>query len=185
MHTYLHSYIHIYIHTYLHSYIHIYIHTYLHTYLLTYIYIERERNHIISPFLSSPSQRCMLRIFKHYIFDVSSLPVAASTVSFSSRPGDLESKDDFFLMSSGLVSVETSLTIFNTSLYAALTPKSVPVWIRVQLANRMAADARTWVDLFSRYNSGTHNNVRRNVFFNFRSQLFITCPFFPPFSFNS
>ena len=40
---------------------------------------------------------------------------AAVTVSFSSRPGDLESKDDFFLMSSHLVSIETSLTIFNST----------------------------------------------------------------------
>eukprot|EP00047_Mylnosiga_fluctuans_P010788 m.17929 g.17929 ORF g.17929 m.17929 type:complete len:518 (-) comp3290_c0_seq1:566-2119(-) len=101
---------------------------------------------------------CMLRVFKHYIYDVPGLPIAAGTVSFSSRPGDIESKDDFFLLSSGLAVVETSLTIFNKTLYQAVVPESVPVWMRVQLANRMAVDAPGWVSLFSQYNSGTHNN---------------------------
>lgn len=34
----------------------------------------------------------MLRIFKHYIYNLGSVPTSAQTVSFSSRPGDLESK---------------------------------------------------------------------------------------------
>ncbi len=117
----------------------------------------------LSPFHVSLGHfaRCMLRVFKHYIFNVSALPVAATTTSFSSRPGDMESKDDFFLLSSGLAVVETSLTVFNTSLYAAVHPETVPVWARVQVANRLAASAQEWVAIFSRYNSGTHNNVRR------------------------
>ena len=71
---------------------------------------------------------CMLRIFKHYVANFTGMTTvavvviinaigvrtAARTVSFSSRPGDLESKDDFFLMSSHLVSIETSLSIFNS-----------------------------------------------------------------------
>lgn len=34
----------------------------------------------------------MLRIFKHYTYNIRSFATAAQTVSFSSRPGDLESK---------------------------------------------------------------------------------------------
>jgi hypothetical protein len=68
--------------------------------------------------------------------------------------GDLESKDDFFLLNSEMVVIETSLTIFNKTLYKQLTPQSVPVWIRCQVANRMARNASEWVSLFSLYNSG-------------------------------
>jgi hypothetical protein len=68
--------------------------------------------------------------------------------------GDLESKDDFFLMDSNLVVIETSLTIFNKSLYEQLSPYSVPVWVRCQVANRMATSAPEWVRLFSLFNSG-------------------------------
>eukprot|EP00055_Hartaetosiga_balthica_P008244 m.30036 g.30036 ORF g.30036 m.30036 type:complete len:561 (-) comp6198_c0_seq1:242-1924(-) len=102
-----------------------------------------------------------LRIFKHYILPkdmAAGLSIVASTVSFSSRPGDLESKDDFYTLSSQLTVLETSLTVFNKSLYAALTPKSVPVWIRVQLANRMANSAPSWVSFFLKNSSGTHNS---------------------------
>jgi hypothetical protein len=70
----------------------------------------------------------------------------------------LESKDDYFLLNSGLVVIETSLTIFNKTLYQALQPCTVPVWARVQVANRLAVNASQWVDIFSLYNSGTHNN---------------------------
>jgi hypothetical protein len=34
----------------------------------------------------------MLRVFKHYTYNIRSFPTAAQTVSFSSRPADLESK---------------------------------------------------------------------------------------------
>lgn len=53
-------------------------------------------------------------------------------------------QDDYFLLSRGMTVVETSITVFNTSLYAALTPQSVPVWIRSQLANRLAVSSPSW-----------------------------------------
>lgn len=41
--------------------------------------------------------------------------------------------------------VETSLTVFNKSLYRALSPASVPVWVRSQVANRLAGSSEGWV----------------------------------------
>lgn len=39
-----------------------------------------------------------------------------------------------------------------------LSPATVPSWQRVRAANLLAADGRTWVDVFKRHNSGTYNN---------------------------
>jgi hypothetical protein len=100
----------------------------------------------------------MLRIFKHYEMPLQKYGGYASKVSFSSRPGDLESKDDFYIMNSGLAVIETSLTTFNRTLYQSLKPETVPNWIRCQVANRMSSRGREWWHLFARHNSGTHNN---------------------------
>eukprot|EP00049_Salpingoeca_infusionum_P022487 m.7037 g.7037 ORF g.7037 m.7037 type:complete len:525 (-) comp5213_c0_seq1:166-1740(-) len=99
-----------------------------------------------------------LRVFKRYTLNHSRLGCAASTVTFSSRPGDLHSKDDFFLLSSNMTVIETSLTVFNKTLYQWLVPQTVPTWLRSQLANRLATSASDWTQQFIRYNSGTHNN---------------------------
>ncbi|KAL0234833.1 hypothetical protein PCE1_001869 [Barthelona sp. PCE] len=98
-----------------------------------------------------------LRIYKYYNTPYST--VHAPSVSFSSKPGDLRSKDDFYQLSSGLIVLETSLPVLNDDPYKKLTPeKTIPTWIRVIVANRMAKDAVEWTTLFKQYNSGTHNN---------------------------
>lgn len=99
---------------------------------------------------------CMLRVFKHY--EMPGRGVTSPRISFSARPADLHSKDDFFLLSRGMTVVETSLTVFNKSLYNALRPQTVPVWVRSQVANRLATSSEHWVQLFTMHNSGTHNN---------------------------
>lgn len=45
----------------------------------------------------------MLRIYKHYSFELQTLRPAAARMSFSSYPGELFSDDDFYILSSGLV----------------------------------------------------------------------------------
>jgi len=44
------------------------------------------------------------------------------------------------------------------SLYDYLTTKTVPYWIRIMVANRLASSGSTWSNAFSLYNSGTYNN---------------------------
>ena len=55
-------------------------------------------------------------------------------VSFSSYPGYLESLDDFYLMSSGLVMLQTTNNVFNTDLQQYIKPESLQAWIRVRVA---------------------------------------------------
>lgn len=44
------------------------------------------------------------------------------------------------------------------SIYDVITTKSILSWMRVMVANRMANNGKQWVDVFSKYNSGTYNN---------------------------
>jgi hypothetical protein len=68
----------------------------------------------------------MLRVHKKYEFALHDSNVK-SNLSFSSRPGDLESKDDFYtLRESDMVVVETSLNNWNASNYDFLKYQSVP-----------------------------------------------------------
>ena len=99
----------------------------------------------------------MLRIYKHYTLNYGS--AVSKQVSFSSYPGNLASIDDFYFADTGLVITETTVDIINQSLYDGnIVPESVLYWIRVMVATRMTNTAPQWVDVFSRYNSGTYNN---------------------------
>ena len=69
-------------------------------------------------------------------------------------PGFLVSLDDFYLLSSGLVMLQTTNSMFNTSLYELVKPQSLLAWQRVRVANHMAHSGKEWADAVSRYNSG-------------------------------
>jgi hypothetical protein len=99
----------------------------------------------------------MLRIYKHYNLQFSSVPTAA--VSFSSYPANLQSVDDFYITSTRLVIMETTNEVMNDSLYRNFIKKeTVPEWIRIIVANRVAVSGEQWANLFEMYNSGTYNN---------------------------
>jgi hypothetical protein len=57
-----------------------------------------------------------------------------------------------------LTVVETTLDNYNDDLYRTLQPTSVPEWMRVIVANRLANSGREWVKKFFMYNDGTYNN---------------------------
>jgi hypothetical protein len=98
----------------------------------------------------------MVRMYKHYTLNYAS--AVAKTVSFSGYAGVLASIDDFYVTSTKLAVTETSFSILNMSLYEYVTHRSVFYWIRVSAANRLAASAPEWVEIFSTNNSGTYNN---------------------------
>jgi len=98
------------------------------------------------------------RILKYYDFPLSPQSTAAQKVTFSSYPGFLNSFDDYYITSSGLVVIETSLNVFNISMYSALSPETVPCGTRTIVANRMASSGEEWTDIYSKYQSGTYNN---------------------------
>ncbi|KAI8474290.1 MAG: phospholipase B-like protein [Monoraphidium minutum] len=101
----------------------------------------------------------MLRIFKHYEFNLSPAQgAAAPKLSFSSYPGELFSDDDLYMTSARLVVLETTNHVYNPDVFKVLTPHSVLSWQRVRTANLLAASGAEWVALFKQHNSGTYNN---------------------------
>ncbi|KAJ4459867.1 putative Phospholipase B [Paratrimastix pyriformis] len=117
----------------------------------------------------------MLRIFKHYHIPLRHPSVQATRVSFSSHPGFVYSLDDFYILDSGLVVLETSNLLLNSSLLELIQPQVVLTWVRATVANRMAATGPAWAFVFRQYNSGTYNNqwivTDRKLFQAGRAQL--------------
>jgi len=68
--------------------------------------------------------------------------------------GFLESLDDFYLMSNGLIMLQTTNNVFNYDLYDMVTPQSLPAWVRVRVANQKSNTAKEWGSWLSQYNSG-------------------------------
>jgi len=101
----------------------------------------------------------MLRVFKKYELRFRQNIPVASTSLFSSYPACISSIDDFYQLSSGLVVIETTNGCFNTTLRDEyVKPQSVLSWMRIVVANRLATGGASWIDFFSRHNSGTYNN---------------------------
>ncbi|EFA85087.1 phospholipase B-like protein [Heterostelium album PN500] len=99
----------------------------------------------------------MMRIFKTYQFEFQEYgnPYVAA---FSSSPGFLSSKDDFYVTGHQLAVMETTNEIFNDTLYSFVIPESFLVWQRAVVSNILATNAQSWVQVFQQYNSGTYNN---------------------------
>ncbi|GFO31413.1 phospholipase b-like [Plakobranchus ocellatus] len=98
------------------------------------------------------------RIYKHYFFNVKDEATVAKKMSFSSYAGYLESLDDFYLMESGLVMLQTTNNVFNKKLYNRVKPQSLLAWQRVRVANMMSHTGKDWTTILASFNSGTYNN---------------------------
>ncbi|CAJ0578529.1 unnamed protein product, partial [Mesorhabditis spiculigera] len=102
----------------------------------------------------------MNRILKLYKFAYDKKEVPGHTVSFSGYPAALASADDYSIMSSGLSSIETTIAIFNQTLYDQFVNSSgqLHCWVRSFISNALASTSKQWVEIFQQYNSGTYNN---------------------------
>jgi len=106
----------------------------------------------------------MLRILKKYSFGFHLTPdshelIAGQNMTFSSYPGVLLSGDDFYVISSGLVAMETTIGNSNNDLWQNVQPlATIFEGIRNVVANRLATSGKQWTDLFSKFNMGTYNN---------------------------
>jgi Phospholipase B len=99
----------------------------------------------------------MLRVYK--IIEIDFWNVTAKKSSFSSYPGMVVSGDDWYILDSGLVVTETSLEIYNQTLYDYYTIKSVPYWLRVTVANRLATSPIDWIRIYGEILKGeSYNN---------------------------
>ena len=105
----------------------------------------------------------ILRVFKLYNLKfqtskIDSTVIPGYRVSFYFYPGMLLSGDDFYMMSSGLVTTETTLGNSNPALWQYVVPETVFEGIRNVVANRLACSGKIWSEVFSHHNSGTYNN---------------------------
>ncbi|KAM3867531.1 putative phospholipase B-like 2 [Diretmus argenteus] len=106
----------------------------------------------------------MLRIMKKYNFAFKVSPIDRDQLpggiqAFSSYPASIFSGDDFYILSSGLVTLETTIGNSNPALWKFVQPtRAVMEWLRNIVANRLAATGKEWAEIFSKYNSGTYNN---------------------------
>ncbi|XP_067010461.2 putative phospholipase B-like 2 [Anabrus simplex] len=110
------------------------------------------------------SYQSMLRVQKKYVFRYhvlanSSERIPGFAMTFSSYPGIITSGDDFYLISSGIATLETTIGNANDSLWTHVQPKGqVMETVRSMVANRLGRSGRSWTKLFTLYNSGTYNN---------------------------
>lgn len=111
----------------------------------------------------------MTRIMKRYEFAFRTAGndrVPGTAVAFSSYPGVLFSGDDFYLTSAGLAVMETTIGNSNPDLYRRyVKPECVLEWLRNIVANRLAHDGQSWLDVYQPYQSGSYNN--QNFVLNF------------------
>lgn len=118
----------------------------------------------------------MLRIFKFYDFPLSSTPKdcsitqgaekvqgcrggkASRTLGFSSYPGLVTSTDDYYVLSSGLVVTETTISLLTDEPYDKLddTGHMYPDFIRVMAASWAADSGEAWVDMMKKSATGTY-----------------------------
>ncbi|XP_074015954.1 putative phospholipase B-like 2 [Numenius arquata] len=110
------------------------------------------------------SYQSMLRIIKKYTLPFRTSAAGNSEIPgsiqvFSSYPGTIFSGDDFYILSSGLVALETTIGNNNPARWKFLDPRgSVLEWLRNIVANRLARSGPEWAAVFRQFNSGTYNN---------------------------
>ncbi|KAH9284484.1 putative phospholipase B-like 2 [Echinococcus granulosus] len=109
----------------------------------------------------------MLKVVKYYEFawrltrDPSSPVIPADKILFSSYPSTINSIDDFYVTSTGLVIQETTNGNENPNLWPFVRHglnSTVLGAFRVMIATRLARTPSEWIGFFARENSGTYNN---------------------------
>ena len=86
---------------------------------------------------------------------------AARTIAFSSYPGIAGSTDDYYMMSSGLAVTETTLSMLTDEPYDKLDDSShntIPDFLRIMVANRLARSGPDWVRSMQRSWTGTYSS---------------------------
>jgi len=121
--------------------------------------VTDDKKNLLVSHVSMSGYNTMNRLMKLYKFAYDPKEVPGHTISFSAYAGVLASGDDYTLISSGLLSIETTISVFNKPLYNLVKPEGqLHCWVRSYIANQLARTASEWVELFARYNSGTYNN---------------------------
>merc|ERR1740129_2557946 len=99
----------------------------------------------------------MTRIFKYYDFPLGDGVVRK--MGFSSYPGVAGSTDDYYLLDSGLVVTETTISMLTDEPYDKLDDNvtGVPDFMRIMLSNRLARNPTHWAQLMTSSATGTYS----------------------------
>merc|ERR1719321_1621145 len=104
----------------------------------------------------------MTRVFKYYDFPLDASGTMAQIIGMSSYPGVISSTDDFYVMSSGLAVMDTSLEILEEFIWDKVTDfpmfPHIPNFMHVMATNRLAKTPAQWGKFFSKVNTGTLNS---------------------------
>ena len=101
----------------------------------------------------------LIRIFKEYKYTPNSaFPIKSKAITMSSYPGAVNSQDDFYITDANLYVAETTNSVLNLTLFDLLDPNTLMCWMRTMVANRLTDNGYSWIQIFSKYNSGTYNN---------------------------
>jgi len=98
----------------------------------------------------------MSRIFKYY-----DMPLGGNVrrMGFSSYPGVAGSTDDYYLLDSGLVITETTISMLTDEPYDKLDDHTgVPDFMRIMISNRLAREGKDWVELMQKSATGTYSS---------------------------
>lgn len=107
----------------------------------------------------------MMRIFKYYTFPLANAESMVKTIGMSSYPGCISSTDDFYIMDSGLVVMDTTMELlalgeFNKVQDFPAAPH-VPPFMHIMAINRLATSASDWAIKYQsdggQANTGTYN----------------------------
>ena len=99
-----------------------------------------------------------IRIIKEYNFNYNNRWVKSKNIIFTSYPATLSSLDDFYISSHGLISIETTNSVYNDSLYSKVSSESLFTCERAMISNRISNSSKEWAKNFVKYNSGTYND---------------------------
>jgi len=100
----------------------------------------------------------LLRVYKVFNLNLKNPLLNTKRMSFSGHPGAIASIDDFYMVDNNRVVTETSISGNNDQVYGFIQEKSLPYWLRANVANLVFTDQKSWADTFYKYRSGTYNN---------------------------
>lgn len=126
-----------------------------------FIRVTSEYNDILAGHTTWDDYSMMTRIFKYYKFKFKGSRQFADHIAMSSYPGCVSSTDNFYMLNSGLLVMDTSLEILNPKIYDRLPEfpanSHMPSWMHVMVVNRLARNGGMWGNWFGERNCGQDN----------------------------
>lgn len=100
----------------------------------------------------------MNRIWK--IYDLPVQGAASRKMSFSSYPGVMGSTDDYYIMDTGVVVTETTVSMLSDEPFDKLDDDGpfIPDYMRIMLSNRLSKTAKDWVGYMNSSATGTYSS---------------------------